>query len=215
MNELNQNIRKTIINNKIRLLKKKHEEELEDAIKLAKAEDIFQMHFGDEDYYKYIKASPHCAYGDYFVALEVKTLNEAILIAERENPLPCYLSRKGGIRFQAEGYTGIGRNEIEEDAECIGGYWFETKCMRQYPQKNYLNFWIRISAMDTAPKGEYLIRVQMLIEEFCYPVRANIKFDQHGNARRIDCNIDMTMGYFTHRIKMWSSEEHPNNYYLY
>ena len=204
MNELLKNATDVILKEKIRVLKKKHEEELDVAVKLASADNIFKTYFIDEDYYKYVKTSPHCYAGDYVVALECETLNEAILIAERENPIPVFLCREGGVSFRTE---EPGVKPPEEKAECIGGYWLKAGGLRQYPQKNYLNFWLRIEG--------YLVRVEIWVQEHCYNIRANISFDRHGNATRHNCEIDMSAGYFKNKIKMWSSEEHPNDYYLY
>jgi len=124
---------------RIEELKERQAKELADAIKLEDATTRIMEALGQPEG---AKVSPHVAYADYVVTLApVETLTDAIVTAERANPLAIFKVKCGSCAFIPEAsLDAYLENHNGATEECIGAYTYEITGLKEYKEEKTLIF---------------------------------------------------------------------------
>jgi hypothetical protein len=140
--------------------------------------------------------SEHAVYTDGFIVVPVETLQDALELAERNDPAALYLLRDGSTSF-LPAWTA----EEDERAELLGAPWFyELEDPRFGADKSHvLKFFTVV--------GEYRIRVNVHVksdpETRLIPRYATAAFGRTG--REIErTDLDDFSGHFNDRIKWYT-----------
>jgi hypothetical protein len=187
----------------------------EQAEKLEKATAI-QIMFNKiaenlPSFYAPTKICEHVCYADAFIEIEAETLQAAMEVMEKSNPLAMYRYMDGCLSFRSE--KGLqeksnGRLPDKDKAELIAPYRYKVQKMRQYHQEQALIWYIQA--------GQFVVEVRCSVQKPKCRIDCKITFDRYGNARKHYCNlVGENSGYFTKSDKFYSSQEHPNSFVLW
>lgn len=194
----------------IKKLKERQKRELKQAIKMNGIIDHFTQVSSLQDYH-IERICEHTAYADFFIKLTVETLNEAILVAERMNPLNQYKVRDGALSFRSEKYIPeamFESNSKSVRADLINPYTYTINGLLRHTEEKTLKFFVAIEI--------YTIEIRINVADDPLTRRS-----YHFKNERFDAARGTTIindsGHFTHSVQYTagSPNEHPSRFVLY
>ncbi len=145
-----------------------------------------------------------------------ETLSDAILIAERMNPLPMYLKREGGTSFLPDGpelRKRAGNNKAwqaanpEKEPELVNPYAYKIDGLLNYKEEKTLFFFIDIAG--------YRVRCDIEVKND-KDTRRNYRIKSYvGGIEVENLGLKNDSGHFSRYLAFWSSGEHPRAYIAY
>lgn len=147
----------------------------------------------------------HSAYADCHVELTAPTLNEALVIAEKMNPIHLVIVKDGCTSFRP---LDTLPDKLQDKAEVITPWVYKIHGLRGCPDKHTLSFYVKA--------GDYIVEVWVHVErDTNYRRDYEINFHRSGSANRRYCHLLWTSRYFSHHIRWWASDDQPNDFTLY
>lgn len=148
------------------------------------------------------------AYGaDCHVELHAETLPDAILIAERMNPITACKVKDGSTSFLPDARIPEKRRE-RGTVEIICPYFYEVDGIAGRPEEKRLRFFVAA--------GPYVVAVRVAVKKDPDTHRLHhVEYNRHGEILREERSIVNQSGHFPQVVKWWSSPGQPGKYTLW
>ena len=160
-----------------------------------------------------IKITEHTCYADAFVTYNAASIHDALVFAEKCNPISVFRVKDSCLAFKPEASI-TEKDEERAKIDCVGPWTLEAKTMRQYGTEWSLRFFIKVK--------KYTLEVRVSIDDHTmrsdgYRIQYNYKHpsEYYPDGRVESCNIIYPRDHFTETDRFWATEGQPNNYVLY
>lgn len=150
-------------------------------------------------------AFPHAHSCDCKIGLQAETLPDAILIAEKMDPVT--LARVKGTFLS---FVPLERAKPKDNDVCetIAPYIYIIDGLRQYAEERTLRFYVRAA--------EYIVQVDVSVQSDPDTRRYySFSWDKYGNPSKDRNEIINKSGYFPHEARYWSTPDQPSRFVLW
>lgn len=153
--------------------------------------------------------SEHVAYADFHVHFQAETLEDALIMAEKANPLQLFFIRKGCVKICTEKYFD---KEDKEKAEAeptwlpdyiksIHPYYLNVSGLRGHKELVELVFFFMVGEKVVKASVEIMKHVQM--REYDYTKFGKLKY----------CELIENSGHFNYTVRLWATDNELNSFY--
>ncbi len=185
-------------------LKEKHDKELQAAIKNEAIKEAVMTALNLSDA-NFSAGFMHVYKADCFVNLEAETLNEAITLCEKMNPLQAVRLKGTFLSFRAD--KTLSEKDMAENDQIMIPYWYVIDGLRQYGEEKTLHWFVNAA--------DYTVEVRCRVKSDPLTRRDYaIQFNKHGEAIREKNELINKSGQFTRVDKFWSPQDQPGRFVL-
>lgn len=191
---------------RIEELKAKHEKELTEEIKVEemRAAVLAALDLPES---AWPIGARHTYKADCHIDLEADTLSDAMVLAEKMNPLAIARVKGSCLAFMPLD-AAPDDDETTDEIENIGPWVYVIDGLRQHSDEKTLKFYVCAAS--------YTVEVKVKVKSDPDTYRDyEITFNNHGEAIKHRNNLVNKSGHFTKYNRFWSSDDQPGRFVLY